>query len=90
MPKKPTKKHRDKPAIHAAPSLEQAIQLFQAGQFQQAESVCRHILQSEPRHSEAWHGLGVIVSQLGRYTEAVEFIKKALVLQPSAAIFHNS
>lgn len=90
MPKKSTKKHRNKSTLATAPALEHAIQLFQAGEFHQAENVCRQILQSNPHQSEAWHGLGVIVSQLGRYAEALEFIKKAIALQPTAASFYNS
>ncbi len=65
-----------------------ALQHYQAGQAQQAEEVCRHILQDEPHHAPSLHLLGVLAQQAGRSAEALTLLRRAVVLCPDNADFH--
>ncbi len=58
--------------------LSLVAQLAQTGDLDQAESLCRGILQSHRKHPEALHYLGLIALQAGRRDEAVKLIKKAI------------
>lgn len=71
-------------------ALQLAVQHHQAGNFQQAESLYRQILQAEPRNFDALHLLGVMALQLGRHDLAVDYIGEALRLRPEVAEAHNS
>ncbi|NJO39661.1 MAG: tetratricopeptide repeat protein [Cyanobacteria bacterium CRU_2_1] len=59
-----------------------AIQQHQAGQFQQAETLYRQVLQEQPDQVEALHLLGVLLHQTGQHQAAVELISTAIALKP--------
>ena len=65
-----------------------AIQHHQAGRLQPAEQIYRQILAVEPNHADAWHLLGVIARQVGKYGIAVEYIGRAIGLKADVAAFH--
>jgi tetratricopeptide (TPR) repeat protein len=70
-------------ALPGAPQLfALAVERQQAGDFQQAEQLCRQILQAEPRHAEALHLLGVLALQTGKHDAAIDLIRRALQLKP--------
>ena len=58
------------------------------GRLMEAESVCRQILQAQPKTPEAEHLLGVIAHQNGKLGEAVEHVQRATRLAPHVALFH--
>jgi tetratricopeptide (TPR) repeat protein len=62
----------------------------QAGQLPQAEQLYRQILQADPRHADALHLLGVLISQGGRDDLAIAYIQQALAVKPNVAVFHNN
>lgn len=62
--------------------FEAALQHHQAGQLAQAESVYRQILSIDKDHVDSLHLLGVLAHQVGRNDAAVEFIGKAIALNP--------
>ncbi len=67
-----------------------AIALFQAGRFAEAETAFHAILGRNPRNANALHALGVIAMQAGRLDEAVEWLRRALQAEPGAfAILYN-
>jgi protein O-GlcNAc transferase len=71
-------------------ALEMAWKHFRAGQLQEAEQLYRQILQVDPNQVDAWHLLGVIAAQTGRYGLAIECLSAALRLQPDLAQAHNN
>lgn len=72
------------------PLLQQAMALHQAGQFAEAEALYRQFLEASPNHPDALHLLGVLASQVGNGTVALEFIDRALLARPSFAEAHCS
>jgi tetratricopeptide (TPR) repeat protein len=58
------------------------------GRLMEAESVCRQILQAQPKTAEAEHLLGVIAHQNGKLGEAIEHVQSAAKLAPHVALFH--
>jgi protein O-GlcNAc transferase len=68
----------------------QALALHQAGRLAEAEPLYRQVLQTEPRHFDSLHLLGVIHYQKGDYREAARRIEAALKLNPNNAAAHNN
>jgi protein O-GlcNAc transferase len=71
--------------IHNA--LEIAIQQHRAGRLQQAEVLYQQILQRHPDHADALHLLGVLEWQQNRHDVAIDLIRRAINLNPSAATY---
>jgi protein O-GlcNAc transferase len=65
-----------------------AVQHHQGGSLGEAELLCRQILAVEPGHADAHDMLGVMAYQLGRFDHAVEFLSRAIELNPHTAIYH--
>ena len=55
-----------------------AIQHHQGGRLQAAEQIYRQILAAEPDQPDAWHLLGVMAHQVGKYDVAIEYIERAI------------
>lgn len=68
--------------------LQSAFQLYQSGNLEGAESVCREIVDAEPKNSDALHLLGLIFYQQGNYDLAIKTIRKAIRLNPENADAH--
>lgn len=66
-------------------AMQAALRHHQAGQLQQAETLYRQILQTQPNHPDALHLLGVIAHQVGQHEAAAEMIGKAAKLAPQSA-----
>ena len=71
-------------------ALNIAIQHHQAGRLQAAEQIYRQILAVQPNHPDAWHLLGVIANQAGKYKIAVEYLERAIGLKGDVAAFHHN
>jgi predicted O-linked N-acetylglucosamine transferase (SPINDLY family) len=69
--------------------LESASEHLKAGRLEQAEQVCRQVLEMAPAHSGALSLLGDALSQLGRLEEAESTYRRALGSQPDCAEFYN-
>jgi Flp pilus assembly protein TadD len=67
-----------------------ACQYYQAGQWQQAELLCREILQADAGQADALHLLGVIAMQTGRAELGVDCLRTALQLRPDFADAHSN
>jgi tetratricopeptide (TPR) repeat protein len=65
--------------------LQQAMAQHNAGQLSEAEALYRQILQVYPSHSNALRLLGVIASQSGRSTNALELLDRAIQIDPMFA-----
>src|SRR5262245_55635851 len=71
-------------------ALRKALCHHQAGELQQAEQIYRQILQTDARHADALHLLGVLAYQCGRINEAIRAIGEAIALNPTCAAYHNN
>ena len=61
-----------------------------AGRLGEAAGTYRRILDTEPRHAEALHLLGVLHYQIGRFPEAVELIGQSLAIEDGNPAAHNN
>ena len=68
-------------------NLNIALELHQAGNFEQAELIYKQILKVDPNNPDALHLLGAIFSNNQDYDNAIRYIKKALSINPSANYF---
>jgi len=75
-------------------SIQQLIELAhqhrQAGRLGEAEASYRQALSIHPRHSEAWHGLGLVAFQIGRHDLAEEWLRHASRLCPHDPATHSN
>ena len=74
--------------MNIAEALTLAVQHHQAGNLRDAEQLYRQILQTDPRQVDALHLLGLVAHQVGRHDVAVDFIRKALVVNPNYSEAH--
>jgi tetratricopeptide (TPR) repeat protein len=65
-------------------------QHFDAGQTEQAESICNQVLQSDPNQPIALHLLGLVARRMDRNDIAVEHFTKAVAIFPNYAEAHNN
>jgi tetratricopeptide (TPR) repeat protein len=70
--------------------LEEAVVKRQSGQLQEAESICKSILESQADHAYALYILGLLNLDVGNYIEASELIIKALEANSNEPAFYNS
>ena len=68
---------------HASLLFQQALNLHQRGQLNEAEDGYRTILRAYPEHPDCKHFLGVLRFQQGRHEEALKHISAALKVQPN-------
>ncbi len=66
------------------------MQHHQAGRLNEAERLYRQILQSDPRHADALHLLGVLAHQQGHDEAAVRLIEQAIAQNGRTPAFHNN
>jgi len=59
-----------------------------AGQLDQAQSLCRRILQQQPDQPDALHLLGAIAHKRGDHKTAIELTEKAIAISPRRADFY--
>ena len=71
-------------------TLKSALEHHQAGRLQEAEALYRQILQVQPNHPDTLHLLGVLAHQVGKHQVAVDYITRAIALNPAAAEYHSS
>jgi len=71
-----------------AQRLSQAAARHQQGDLQEAERLCRQIIQREPMQVEALNLLAVICHQTGRMDQATDYLRTAVQGQPGDAAAH--
>ena len=65
-----------------------AVSHFRAERLDEAERLFRQVVETDPRHVEAQHRLGVIAHLRGRWTEAAERIQTAIGIGGGSAGHH--
>src|SRR5947208_11188412 len=73
-----------RPAADIASELREAADLLQAGSLDQAETILRRLLVSNPNNFDAHNLLGIVLDQRGRMTDAEREYRSALRLNPNA------
>jgi len=73
--------HGPMPYVEA---VQRALALFEAGRTDEAENLCRAILDSRPNDFNALHILGVCANTRRRYQDAVLLLGKALDANPAS------
>ncbi len=70
--------------------LAQALQAHQSGNLAQAEQQYRTLIAAHPDHADACALLGVTLASFGKYDEAIEWVNKAVALDPFSGLlrFH--
>src|SRR3954465_4435079 len=71
-----------------AKAIALAGKLFTDGRVQDAETVCRQLIQQSPDQADAHNILGVALNAQGMRKEAVSSLKKAIKLAPATASFY--
>src|SRR5262245_2282945 len=69
---------------------DRAIDLFGDGRAAEAIAVYREALAIDPDFADAWHGLAMALSELGRHEEAIEAGKRLCELSPDDTLAHTS
>jgi tetratricopeptide (TPR) repeat protein len=62
--------------------LSHALSLHRAGRWAEAQALYERALAAAPRHADAMHLLGVLLSQCGRPAEGAEWIVRAVEVDP--------
>ncbi len=70
--------------------LAAAADFYRKGDLRQAEKICRAVIESEPRHAEAWNLLGGLYKRAKRGKEAEQCFDRAVKLEPDRPAFHNN
>lgn len=71
-------------------TLESAVRALQAKDWGQAASICLSLIQAGQQSADAFHLLGIALSESGRTLEALEAIRQSVTLQPDNAVFQAS
>lgn len=71
-------------------AVQQAIAAYQAGQWGEAERLCRLVVGMQPGHATALQLLGTIAAQTRRPQEAVDLLSRAASANPGDPAIHNS
>src|SRR5262245_14630721 len=62
--------------------LQQAAQALEASAFDKAEDLCRLVLKSHPKQTDALHLFAIIALESGRFTEADQRFRSLLAIKP--------
>ncbi len=71
----------------AGQAMQLALQHIDAGQFEQAATLCRAILDMHPGHAQAAYQLGLLEWQAGRLPEAAAHLSGAIQADPAEAAY---
>ena len=63
--------------------LQQAIQAFQSGNFDRADSILKRVLEVDSKNLSVLHILGLIKASQSRYKEATDYLSKAARIDPN-------
>ena len=69
---------------------DRATDLFGDGKAEEAIAVYREALAIDPDFGDAWHGLGMALSELGRHDEAIDAGKRLCELSPDDTLAHTT
>lgn len=71
-------------------ALNIAVKYHNKGELNEAEFIYRKVIEKNPNNSDAWHLLGLVEYQRGKYKNAIKKIGKAIQLNPAPAIYYGN
>ncbi len=74
--------------VALAEALHVAAQLQQAGQIPAAKMVFELIVAADSDHADALFFLGVTFHQIGQSKQGIDFMRRAIALQPNNRLYH--
>jgi predicted O-linked N-acetylglucosamine transferase (SPINDLY family) len=77
-------------AAAAAALFRQAMGLHREGRLDEAEGLYRRVLAEDRRHTDAMHYLGLLQSDKGHWPEALELMRRAVMLSPTTPHYHSN
>src|SRR5579875_1395691 len=72
-----------------ATAFDTAWRHYRAGQWPQAEHLCRQVIQADAGQAGAFHLLGLIAARTGRDDLALDCLHESVRLDPDLAEAHN-
>jgi tetratricopeptide (TPR) repeat protein len=63
-----------------------AVLYYMQGNYSKSKQDCLQVVELNPYHFGAWHGLGLCEANLGCYHEAIRAFREALKIQPHALV----
>ena len=88
MSKAPVSQHMTQ--LNLGPALEQAMALIRSGRSDEAESLCRMLLQRFPSDADAHQLYGLVALCASQAREAVARLSRAVALAPHVAHFYTN
>jgi predicted TPR repeat methyltransferase len=71
-------------------ALQQALELHQTGQLEQAQQLYHQILAAEPERADVLHLLGILHAQQGELATALHYLQRAIQYDPHQATVYNN
>lgn len=72
------------------PEFQAALTTHQAGRLAEAEAQYQAILSTRPDHPDAMHLIGVVKVQSGQPEIGIDWITRAIAINPDNAVFHSN
>jgi Tfp pilus assembly protein PilF len=69
--------------VSTTQTLTQAVEHHKNGRLEEAERLYKAILQTDPRHPDANHNLGVLAVSVGKPETGLAYLKTAVEANPS-------
>jgi predicted TPR repeat methyltransferase len=69
---------------------EAALRHHEAGRLGQAQEIYREIIETDPNDADTLHLFGVTAHQSGNHALAIEYIERAIVINPVIALYYNN
>jgi tetratricopeptide (TPR) repeat protein len=63
-----------------------AFLYYSAGKYQESLADCQMVIQINPVHFGALHGMGLCYAAIGQYVDAIKAFKRALAIQPYSLV----
>lgn len=70
--------------------LEHAQQQLQQGKLDEALASYQQILKDDPHQPDVLHLAAILLAQMEHYAQSLDYLQRAIKLQPDAAVFYNS
>lgn len=70
--------------------MQEATEYYQIGKLENAENIYKEILETDPRHADALHQLGLIANDKGDSAQAIDYITAAIQVESDNPIYHNN
>ncbi|MCZ7565273.1 MAG: tetratricopeptide repeat protein [Burkholderiales bacterium] len=70
-----------------AKAVAQAVELFEEGRVDEAEAICTHRLERDPRDAQALNLLGLAADRRGDHRRAAELLEAAVAAAPEVGLF---